>query len=136
MTQTKLLIKIFSHVGVGARSYRFLLRTDNFNYRTFELQRVFRSYHSQDQTLQTSNFIYFKLYTIIIFLAIDKSNMADLNEKDRKFLVDTFTSLDVDGDGRVDLQELYNSKKLQNGSCKFYFISIFRRDLSGNEQNH
>ena len=36
--------------------------------------------------------------------------MAELNEKDRKFIVDMFTSLDVNGDGRVNLQELSSSK--------------------------
>ena len=36
--------------------------------------------------------------------------MAELKEQDRKFIVDMFTSMDVDGDGCVNFQELLDSK--------------------------
>ena len=38
--------------------------------------------------------------------------MAELNEQDRKFIVDMFTSMDVDGDGCVNFQELLESNPL------------------------
>lgn len=31
-----------------------------------------------------------------------------MNENDRKFIVDMFMSMDINGDGRVNLQELFD----------------------------
>ena len=36
--------------------------------------------------------------------------MAELKEQDRKFIVDMFTTLDVDGNGHVNFQELLDGK--------------------------
>ena len=47
--------------------------------------------------------------------------MTNLTEEDRNVIVDMFASLDVNGDGRVNLQELLNSKHFYYFSHKFNF---------------
>ena len=57
--------------------------------------------------------------------------MAELKEQDRKFIVDMFTSLDVDGNGRVNFQELLDSKHFafRHHFCfYFHFQVVLYRD--------